>query len=200
MWKAVTFDDAARERIKAAQRVEKTLRLEGYLDLTETIGPFSLRQITVRDAIWIDYTENEILSANPSDEDIIFFIHNQQKDKSKSLQEITKIAATWLNKKPEAKMEIVLFARAAFNDIPAAGEKGTPIQPSQSWITSYLDGFMSEYGWTLKDCLELNCSVFFQLYQQMLKRHNGDKYAIRNPITQQARSMEIKRLEMEQSR
>lgn len=196
-WKAVSFDTAARKRIEEASIFEKRLRIEGLLNLKQQVGPFSLRQITPRDILHLEYAENRIaIGEDPKLDDYVHLVWSLSKKKRffkvGQIRKITNI----IKSSESIKREIVSFYIASFNDFPTVGSntKVDNTTKSSVYICSIIDSIASSYGWNLNDILDTSMSTLLQLMQRSLKRNLGDKYAIRNAITQNAKSEELKRI------
>ena len=59
-WRAAEFSEAAQLRIKEAAKFEKQIRLESFLDLNTSLGDFMVRQITLSDLAYFEYTDNAL--------------------------------------------------------------------------------------------------------------------------------------------
>ena len=82
---------------------------------------------------------------------------------------------------------------SAFHDLPAGGkkvEKSYEANP-KVWMMGIIDIIAHEYGWTYDEIMNTPFERTLQLYQYILKRLIGDKYNIRNPLTQKASMAEL---------
>jgi hypothetical protein len=59
-------------------------------------------------------------------------------------------------------------------------------------IATLVDQIANEYGWDEQKILKIPIARLLQYYQRIMKRNLGDKYAMTNRITQQARANEMK--------
>jgi hypothetical protein len=195
-FRAVSFDDAASKRIKDAATFEKRLRLESILNLEANVSCFKLRQITVEDFLKFEYVENKLVTGeDPCVDDylhLVYTLHIGQDDK-RFLSKAAKV----ITLSSEVRNELSCFFNASFNDLPALGVSQDPSLSkfdSSVWLCSLIDSLASEYSWSLNDILKLPLSTAFQLLQRILKRKMGDKYAMRNGITQQAKAQIMKEM------
>lgn len=195
-FRAVSFDDAASKRIKDAATFEKRLRLESILNLEANVSCFNLRQITVEDFLKFEYVENKLVTGeDPGVDDylhLVYTLHVGQDDK-RFLSKAAKV----ITLSSEVRAELSCFFNASFNDLPALGGSPDPELSkfdSSIWLCSLIDSIASEYSWSLNNILKLPLSTAFQLLQRILKRNMGDKYAMRNGITQQAKAQIIKEM------
>ena len=189
-FKAVSFDDAASKRIKEAATFEKRLRLESILNIEASVSCFKLRQITVTDFLKFEYVENKLVTGeDPGVDDylhLVYTLHVGQNDK-RFISKAAKLIAF----SSEVRKELSCFFNASFNDMPSLGGSQDPNLSkfdSSVWLCSLIDSIAHEYSWDLDDILNLPLSTAFQLLQRILKRNLGDKYAMRNGITQQAKA------------
>ena len=82
---------------------------------------------------------------------------------------------------------------SASHDLPAGGkkvEKSYEANP-KVWMMGIIDIIAHEYGWTYDEIMNTPFERTLQLYQYILKRLIGDKYNIRNPLTQKASMAEL---------
>lgn len=194
-WKAVVFDDAAKKRIKKAADFELRLRVEALLNVDSQVGPFTLRPMTGRDALNLTYTENRLMvEGMPKlDDYLTFFYLLRPATEKRSAKRFSKWAAKLLD--DATKIQTICFIDAQFNDFPASssGDQIKDSVDSWVWVSSVLDAVCSEYGWTIDYALDQPLGAIMQLVQASIKRKVGDKYAIRNGITQQAKANELNR-------
>jgi len=196
-FKAVSFDDAARDRIAEAAAFEKRLRLDGVMGITENLHGIKFRQITILDFLRLEFTENRLTKGEePQMDDLVSFVLMLSADnpffKSRYARKIGKM----LRENQDFRQEIICFFNASFNDSPSIPGKESGIQQHEDnsvSMLSLIDVIASSYGWSFNEILNLTISSALQLVQRILKR-TSDKYVIRNGITQQARAQELLRL------
>jgi len=188
-WQAVEFSDAAKKRIQEAATFEKRLRLESLLNLPQTIGPFKLRQFTMRDMLELEYSENTLLEGKVDREDCILFLWQlRTSDEKRDITAFTKWATTKLN--PSLQLEIAAFLSAQYNEFPTGSDSVDEYDSNVS-STFIIDFICSEYGWSKEQALSEPMLAIGQLFQRAMKRRSGDKYAIRSGISQQAKAAEL---------
>lgn len=195
-FRAVSFDDAASKRIKEAATFEKRLRLEAILNIEADVSCFKLRQITVTDFLKFEYVENKLVTGeDPCVDDYLHLVcslHVGEENKG-----FLSKAARLIALSSEVRNELSCFFNASFNDLPALGGSQDPNLSkfdSSVWLCSLIDSMASEYSWSLDDILKLPLSTAFQMLQRILKRNMGDKYAMRNGITQQVKAEIMKEI------
>ncbi len=196
-WQAVSFDDAAKKRIDQAIAFEKRLRLESLLGIPQQVGCFKLRHITPKDILELEFAENRITTGKtPELDDYVHLVWTliEQKRFFK-VGQIRKIARA-LEGSESLRNEVISFYYSAFNDMPASGSNKKEDNTNQSsvYICTLIDSLASSYGWSLAQILDTPMSCCLQLLQRTIKRNLGDKYSLRNGITQQARANEYKRM------
>jgi hypothetical protein len=201
MFRAVGFDDSAQKRIKDASELEKRLRTEAWLNIPVDIFGYNLRQITIRDLLELEYADNNLLTAREADlSDYIQLVLTLSDKKSgKNLASFVKKLTINLRSNPSFKDELLAFFTITFNDLPSnprddSVETVNNVTDSNVWLASLIDAILSEYGWTIDHTLDQPASLVFQLYQRILKRNLGDKYSIKNSLSQQVRADEINKL------
>lgn len=196
--KAVTFNDDARKRISDAATFEKRLRMEAVINVTQEFCGLTFRQITVRDVLNLEFTENRLTTGEkPELDDLLSFALMISADrvffKNRYARKIGKI----IRKDKTFETNLICYYNSSFNDMPAivradmvsSEEK---IDSSVSIIT-LVDSIASNYGWNLCDILNMPISTSLQLLQRILSR-NSENYSVRNGITQQAKADELKKL------
>lgn len=190
-WQAVTFDDAAKERIKAAADFERNLRLESLLLLPTQIGPFELMPLTARQFLQLEYAQNGIIEGVPLIDDMAHLIWMVKPEGDKrSMKALAMFVAG--NMTEHHKREIIAWFNVQFNDMPQSGGKAHVNEfESGIWLCSLIDTIASEYGWDMDKILDMPMASAFQLFQRIIKRNNP-KYSLRNGITQQAKAKEMK--------
>lgn len=202
-WQAVNFSDAAIERIKQAATFEKRLRLEAFLGISAKIGGIELRPITCGDLLQLEYAENRLVNGEPAQLDdyahLIWLLRPEKKrrwwQKRQSEKAYLKKHLPKVESSEFIQAELDAFFASTFNDMPqVGGTEQVDKFPSSVWLCSLLDALCSEYGWEYEETLKLPASVAFQLMQRIAKRNLGNKYAIRNGITQRAKAAEMERL------
>lgn len=197
-FKAVQFDDAARDRIAQAAAFEKRLRLEAVIGVEQDIAGFSLRQITIRDLINLEFTENRLtMGKEPGLDDLLAFVLMLSNDRPLFAGRYARKVGKILRDHKVVRLELISYFNAAFNDMPAIPRSGDikssdVVDSSVSAIT-LVDSIASSYGWTLREILDLPLSTALQLLQRILHR-NLEKYSMRNAITQQAKANELRKL------
>jgi hypothetical protein len=194
--RAVSFDDAASKRIERAATFEKRLRLEAILNLETNVACFTLRQPTVQDILKFEYVENRLVTGEEPQVDdylhLVYTLHTGSTDK-RFISKAAKLIAF----SSSIRKELSCFFSACFNDMPSLGvpqSESITRYDSSVWLCTLIDTLANEYGWTLKEILELPISTGLQLAQRILKRIMGDKYAMRNGITQQAKAEIMKEI------
>tara|TARA_Y100000114_G_scaffold37024_1_gene32589 strand:+ start:2269 stop:2877 length:609 start_codon:yes stop_codon:yes gene_type:complete len=197
VWQAVSFDDAAKKRIEKAIAFEKRLRLEGLLEIPQKVGCFELRHITPRDILELEFAENRIATGeSPELDDYVHLVWTLTKQKRFfKVRQIRKIARA-LEGSQLLRNEVLSFYYSAFNDMPATGSNKKEDNNNQSsvYLCTLIDSLASSYGWSLEQILKTPMSCCLQLLQRTMKRNLGDKYSLRNGITQQAKANELKRI------
>lgn len=199
-WKAAEFSEAAKLRIKEAARFEKQIRLEAFLDLDVSLGAFKVRQMTLSDFAHFEYTENELFveGGEGNEADFILFLwHLRTYAENRNAKQFAKWAARELT--PAMQDEILAFISAQLNDMPSgkgddSDVKKSTVADSSVAIATLTDQIASEYGWSEEKILSIPVSRLLQYYQRIMKRNLGNKYAMTNRITQQARANEMKGL------
>jgi hypothetical protein len=196
--KAVSLDDAARERIADAAAFEKRLRLEAVVGVDQDIAGLSLRQITVKDLVNLEFTENRLTQGEePQLDDLVALVFMLSNDrpffKGRYARKVGKI----IREHEVVRRELICYFNAAFNDMPAApnssSSKASDNVDSSVSVMTLVDSLASNYGWTLGEILDLSLSTALQLLQRIVNR-NSEKYSMRNAITQQAKARELNRL------
>jgi len=197
-WKAVSFNDAARKRIEEASAFEKRLRLEGLLNIPQKVGCFELRQITCKDLLEFEFAENRITNDQPLQlDDYVHIVWSLSKQrKFFKVWQIRSIARK-IEQSEFLQNEILNFYYAAFNDVPSSSGgavKSENNNNSSVYVCSIIDAIANSYGWSLNEIMNTPLSSILQMLQRSMKRQLGDKYAMRNGITQRARSNEFNKL------
>ena len=196
--KAVSFNDAAKKRIAEAAAFEKRLRLEAVVGVDQDIAGLSLRQITVRDLVNLEFTENRLTQGEePQLDDLVALVFMLSNDrpflKGRYARKVGKI----IREHEVVRQELICYFNAAFNDMPAApnssSSKVSDNVDSSVSVMTLVDSLASNYGWTLGEILDLSLSTALQLLQRIVNR-NSEKYSMRNAITQQAKARELNRL------
>lgn len=198
-WVAAEFSEAAKLRIKEAAQFEKRIRLEAFLGINVSLGVFEVRQITLSDFAHLEYTENALFvegeEAGIADF-VLFLWHMRTISEGRNAKQFAKWAASRLT--PATQDEILGFIAAQLNDMPS-GKSGPQTEIKQSTvadssvaIATLVDQIANEYGWDEQKILKIPIARLLQYYQRIMKRNLGDKYAMTNRITQQARANEMK--------
>ena len=196
-FRALTLDSAAKKRIAKAAAFEKKLRLEAILDIKQDLLGFELRQITVRDILKLEFTENRLTTGeDPQLEDLAQLIYMLSEDGVRFKKRHAKKIARMLKDSEFAQDEVKSFFYCAYNDMPACGESSSieGEDDSSVAICSLIDALSSSYSWSLYEVLDMPISTALQLLQRIVKNRMGDKYSMRNRITQQAKAQEINRI------
>ena len=196
-WKAVSFDEAARDRIDRASAFEKRLRLEGLLGLRQKVGDFNLRPITPKDILELEFSENRLTTdEEPQLDDYVHFVWTLSKQKRFfKVRQIRSIARK-IESSEFLQKEILSFFASSFNDMPAVSSNtktDNSNHKSSVYVCSIVDAICNNYGWSLDDTLNTPMSTLLQLLQRSMKRNLGDKYSMKNTITQRARAKELNR-------
>ena len=196
MWKAVEFDEAARERIKKAGKHEKSLRLSAYLGALTDIGPCSLRPLTPRHVVELEYAENHIAVGGECDSsDVAHYCWLLRPEGEKRDQVgLVKDVALAFAKDPTLAQSIAKHFSMSFIDVPAGSKSDSNIVNSQVWLSPLIDCLASEYAWGLESIMDTPLGVSFQLLQLVFKRRFGKKYSLQNPLTQKAMAQEMGRM------
>lgn len=196
-FKAVSFDDAARDRIAKAAAFEKRLRLEAVIGVDQEVACFKLRQVTVKDLLNLEFSENRLVSGEmPGLDDLLAFVFMLSSDryffKKRYARKIGKI----LKDHETVREEIICYFHAAFNDTPSFGSSNAVENEFDSSVStmSLVDSLASNYSWSLDSVLDLPLSTALQLLQRITQRNLGEKYSLRNGITQKAKAAELKRI------
>lgn len=190
---AFHFDDAARERIKAAAEFERRARLESLLLIPTRVGRFELNPLTARQYLELEYAENKIIQSRPFIDDFIhlLWIVRPESDKRKEKSFANFVAS---NLTSNDRVEITAWFSIQFNDMPQDGGSSHRNEfDSGVWIALLIDTIASEYSWSLDEILDTSLATSFQLFQRIMKRKDP-KYSLRNGITQQAKANEMKKL------
>lgn len=185
---AVSFEEAASKRLEEAASLEKRLRLESFLKIPCSVSCFSLRQPTLLDILKLEYAENKLTTGEEPELDdyLHLVIMLSGVDNIKFIKNSAKI----IKSSPFVRDELKCFYNACFNDMPSFGSNQTVDNKFDSsvWLCSVVDTICESYGWSLDEVLNTELSTCLQLMQRIFKRQLGDKYAIRNGITQQVKA------------
>lgn len=194
-WTGVEFDTSSNERIELVAKFERKLRIEALLNLESELSGFKVRQLTAEDCLKLDYADNRILTGGvPDESDFAHFFITLKSDKEKrsNKQIATQVAR---NYKTKAFIKSVYqFVDYAFNDLPSGGKgKGNTSYEADPkvWLGGIIDCVAAEYGWDYDSIMKAPVARTFYLYQNILKRKIGDKYAFRNKMTQRASMNEL---------
>tara|TARA_R110002167_G_scaffold107061_1_gene274189 strand:- start:947 stop:1555 length:609 start_codon:yes stop_codon:yes gene_type:complete len=196
-WRVASFDDAAKRRITEAMAFEKRIRLESLLNVKQMVGGFHLRQITPRDLLKLEFSENRLATGEEPELDdyvhLVLLLSEPIRFFKK--RKITKIARS-IKKSDDVKEEIQGFYLSCFNDMPSSGSSNQVIDEFDSsiYICSLVDTVCSSYSWDLDIVLDTPMLTCLQLIQRILKRRLGNEYSIKNGITQQAKAKELNKL------
>jgi len=185
---AVSFEEAASKRLRDAANLEKRLRLESFLKIRCDVSCFSLRQPTILDILNLEYAENRLVTGDEPRLDDYLHLVIALSDNVDT--KFVKNAAKILKSSEYVRDELKCFFNACFNDMPSLGGESVtaPQFDSSVWLCSVIDSLCDSYGWSLQDVLNTELSTCLQLMQRILKRNLGEKYAIRNGITQQVKA------------
>ena len=195
-FRVLTLDSAAKERIAKAAAFEKKLRLEAILEIKQDLLGLELRQITVRDILKLEFTENRLLMGEePQLDDLAQLVFMLSEDGVRFKKRHAKKIAKILQDSEFARDEVQSFFFATYNDMPACGESNSIADEVDSSVSicSLVDSLSSAYSWSLHEVLDMPMSCALQLMQRIVKNRLGDKYSMRNQITQQAKAQEINR-------
>lgn len=196
--KAVSFNDAAKKRIADAAAFEKKLRLEAVVGVDQEIAGFKLRQITVRDLLHLEFTENRLtLGEEPHLDDLVAFVLMLSNDRVFFNTRYARKVGRIIRRHEIFRQELICYFNSAFNDMPAISHSGSTNQvesvDSSVSVMTLVDSLASNYGWSLDEILDTPLATALQLLQRILQR-NSESYSPRNAITQQARANELNRL------
>lgn len=200
-WQAVTLSAAALDRISKAATFERRIRMDAFLDVVASVGPFRLRQMTPLDLVKLEYIENNLITgkAAPDLSDYLTLLWElRPSDEKRREKRFARFVQRNIN--PFAQREIQAFVASQLNDMPSGTVKndGGEVQKTECpsvAIASLVDQIAVEYGWPENTILNAPIARLLQYSQRIAKRAMGDKYAISNPITQQARAAELKRIQ-----
>lgn len=197
-FEAVTFNDDAKKRIADAAIFEKRLRTESVIGVDQEFFGLKFRQITVRDILNLEFTENRLtMGKKPELDDLLSFALMLSNDqvffKNRYARKVGKI----IHENELFRTYLICYYNSSFNDMPAIATANNitneeKIDSSVSIIT-LVDSIASNYGWNLCDILDMPISTSLQLLQRILNR-NSESYSIRNEITQQAKADELKKI------
>jgi|TARA_S200002703_G_scaffold151670_1_gene151310 hypothetical protein len=193
-WEAVSFDNSAEERIELVAKVERRLRMEALLNLESEIFGFKVRQLTGEDCLKLDYADNKIMvGGKPDQSDFAHLIitvksHSDKRSDKKIAEEVVKYS-----KSMRFIRDVYTYIDIAFNDLPSPGQSSESSYKANPtvWLNGIVDSVASEYGWSYDDIMKAPIARTLQLFQYILKRKIGDKYAMRNPMTQKASMEEL---------
>ena len=198
LWKAASFDEAAKQRIAKAAAFEKRLRLEAVIGIDQDIAGFSLRQITVRDLVNLEFTENRLTQGEePKLDDLLALVFMLSNDRYFFRGRYARKVGKIIRDHEVVRQELISYFNAAFNDMPyspnSSSSKAYDEVDSSVSVMTLVDSIASNYGWTLNEILDLPISTALQLLQRIVQR-NSENYSMRNGITQQAKACELNRL------
>lgn len=195
MWKAVEFDDAAEKRIQIAAALEKRLRLKTFLNLEEDLGWCKVRHITPKDCVIFEMDENRLFKNERAKIDdfihLAFGLRVNTKEKPK--KHVKKLIKRYRNDSG-AIQKTIDFVNQSFIDCPSKQKNEAKSVDTGLWLPTLIDTFSSEYGWTVDYTMNQPIKMLFLQIQQIYKRNMGKKFSVSNPITQQARAAEMKRM------
>lgn len=199
-WQAVTLSEAALGRIAEAATFERRVRMDSFLEVVASVGPFNVRQMTALDLIRLEYIENNLITGK-TQPDIGDFVSLLWQLKPTNEGRKEKKFAQFVSRKLDefTRTEIQCFIATQLNDLPASngGKVSESVQATEDpsvAVASLVDQIAHEYGWAESDILNAPIERLLQYSQRIAKRAMGDKYAISNPITQQAKAQELKKL------
>jgi len=120
---AVSFSDAAKERIRAAADFERKLRLESLLLLPAQIEPFELMPLTLRQFLELEFAENRIIEKVPYVDDLVHLLWLvRPKSEKRSIKSFARFVSKSLT--PVRRNEIIAWFNVQFNDMPQGGGNG----------------------------------------------------------------------------
>ena len=194
-WTAVSFDDAAKARIKAAADLECNHRLESYVLKSHDLGWCDVRAITPRDCIIFELDENKLFSSKGEKATVDDYIHFAFILKTNDLtgKKFVKNAALNFKKNLYSIDKTKDFINLSFVDCPKSESKQGESVNTGVWLASLVDCLASEYGWGIDQILDTPIKILFLQMQQIYCRRLGKKNYIRNPITQIARASELRK-------
>lgn len=202
MWKAVTFDEAAKARICEAADEELRFRLESLLGLPIKVGPFILYSPTVRDVSEMQYAGNALACGGDLGfDDLLHFIWVASRRKSKRFQgRFFKRAGKKL-RDPSVVSEVHSFFNAQFHDAPQSGRSSGSDSAGanpEPYAVTLIDVLGDAYGWGVDTVMDMPISTAFQLLQQIIYRNSGCKRKPSSKMTSRAKAIEMKRIVEEQ--
>jgi len=194
--RAVSFNDAAKKRILDAAAFEKKLRMEAVVGVDQEIAGLKLRQISVRDLLHLEFTENRLtMGEEPCLEDLMAFVLMLSNDKPFFKSRYAKKVGSIIRENEDVRLDLICYFNAAFTDMPSGVNPSGVSEKFDSTVSvvTLVDGIAFNYGWTLDDILDTPVSTALQLLQRILQR-SSEGYSPRNAITQQAKAKELNRL------
>jgi len=174
------------------------LRMEAVINVNQEFCGLKFRQITVRDILNLEFTENRLTTGEkPELDDLLSFALMISDDrvffKNKYARKVGKI----LRKDKTFETNLICYYNSSFNDMPSCANQNMISDEEKAdssvSIITLVDSIAHNYGWTLCDILDMPISTSLQLLQRILSR-NSENYSIRNGITQQAKADELKRI------
>jgi hypothetical protein len=194
-WKAVSFDDAAKKRIADASSFEKQLRLEGAINLDFEIAGLKLRQITIKDLLFLEFSENRLITGEePQFDDLVFFVLSISNDKPFFKNRYARKVGRLIRDYPEFRQEIICYFNVCFNDMPTSKDDDNSSNSKSSVaVMTLVDTLACNYGWSFQEILDTPISSALQLLQRIMLRKT-EKYSLRNPITQLATAHELQNI------
>lgn len=198
MFSAVEFDTTAKERIRRVAELERRKRIGAFVGIQSRAAGMVLHQMTARIALRLEFADNQFVTGRQPDEsDIAHALLELSPDAQKASPRRLKRLIRRVAKEPRFVEQIADHIRGGFEDLPQTGSNnadnlGTP----QNWFAAVCDRLCSDYGWTVDQAMDTPLAAIWQLLSASNKRKLGRKYMTSNPLTQQAKANEMKRLQM----
>jgi hypothetical protein len=196
MWKAVEFNKAAKQRIAEAARFEKRERLEPFVNATVDIGGgIQLRQLTARDVVAFDFTDNALLTGKPaySEDYGLFFWQLRPSSVTDDVSGYIAKTLRAYDKSEDARKGLKKYLGSQLSDMQSRGDKAEQDSP-WPWIISAVDLLASEYGWSIDEIMDLPVKTIFMLFKQIVYRKSNYKICPSSRLSQTIKQQELKRI------
>jgi hypothetical protein len=164
---------SAAAEYKAAVEHETAVREHVFLGITERVGPFELRQLTLRDYMVLMAVESPfVMGGFPMPSAVWELLWNQHTGKR------SRIRHWWFIKRviyhrdfPGLLADVRAYVADAFTDIP--GGSGNTPKTYYSWAAGIVDVLASEYGWARAEVLSLPMKELGQYIKAIRRRHDS---------------------------
>lgn len=165
---------SAAAEYRAALERETAVREQVFLGITEKVGPFELRQFTVRDFMALGAVGSPFIMGGfpePSDVwELLWFQSVEPRTRYRRWRFIRRLIHY-----PDynALMSATrAYVADAFMDLGGGSSKGSR-KSYYSWCASIIDALASEYGWNAKDIIELPLKEVGQYIRAIRRRHDS---------------------------